>query len=49
MKAFEKLIQNSNYFIDVGAQTGIYSLAAYQSKKFKELYVLILLKNILML
>ena len=37
MKVFEKLIKNSNHFIDVGSQTGIYSLAAYLSKKIKKI------------
>lgn len=37
MRAFEKLISDSNYFIDAGAQTGIYSLAAYQAKNIKKI------------
>ena len=37
MLIFEKLIVDSNYFIDLGAQTGIYSLAAYSSKKIKKI------------
>ena len=37
MRAFEKLISNSRYFIDVGAQTGIYSLAAYQSENIQKI------------
>lgn len=45
MKAFEKLIQNSNYFIDVGAQTGIYSLAAYQSKKIQRIVCVDIIKE----
>ena len=37
MRAFEKLIVGSKYFIDAGAQTGIYSLAAYQSKNIQKI------------
>lgn len=37
MRGFEKLISDSNYFIDAGAQTGIYSLAAYQAKNIKKI------------
>lgn len=37
MKVFEKLIKDSNYFLDIGAQTGIYSLAAYFSKNIKKI------------
>lgn len=37
MRAFEKLVTDSNYFIDAGAQTGIYSLAAYSSKNIQKI------------
>lgn len=37
MKVFEKLIKDSNYFLDIGAQSGIYSLAAYLSKNIKKI------------
>ena len=37
MRAFEKLIVGSKYFLDIGTQTGIYSLAAYQSKNIEKI------------
>jgi FkbM family methyltransferase len=37
LKVFEKLIENAEYFLDIGAQTGIYSLAAYKAKNIKKI------------
>ena len=45
MNAFEKLIEKSNYFIDIGAQNGIYSLAAYKAKNIKKIICLDIMKD----
>tara|TARA_Y100000022_G_C13213381_1_gene358679 strand:+ start:77 stop:907 length:831 start_codon:yes stop_codon:yes gene_type:complete len=45
MDVFENLIINSEFFIDIGAQVGIYSLAAYNSKKIKKIVCVEIIKE----